>query len=96
MVYDASPNELIAVGVLGVVFYVIVLVSSCASIGLSISQSLSTKLFFSCLALMSIFELPRYIALCIDARYTFQAGYCLHYIAGMFFFCSYSVMCFQW
>ena len=96
MVYDASPDELIAVGVLGVVFYVIVLVSSCASIGLSVSKSLSTKLFFSCLALMSIFELPRFIALCIDARYTFQAGYCLHYIAGMFFFCSYSVVCFQW
>ena len=96
MVYEASPDEWIAVGVLGIVFFVIVFVCSCVSIGLSVSQSFSTKLFFSCLALMSIFELPWYIALCIEARYTFQAGYSLHYVAGMFFFCSYSVVCFQW
>lgn len=93
--YEPLPAEYRTVGLLGIFFYSIILISSLTSIYLGIKSN-STSLFFYSLASMAIFEYPRYFDMAINEDYTFIVGYCLHIVAGMFFFFSYCILCYQW
>mmetsp|Transcript_11281 Transcript_11281/g.18469 ORF Transcript_11281/g.18469 Transcript_11281/m.18469 type:complete len:350 (-) Transcript_11281:139-1188(-) len=95
MVYYPLHGEYIAVGVLGILLYSSILLSSVTALSLGIKSNV-TKLFFVCFILVAIFEYPRYFSLAIDGSYTSKTAYCFHIFAGNFFFVSFSIVCYQW
>mmetsp|Transcript_33248 Transcript_33248/g.48108 ORF Transcript_33248/g.48108 Transcript_33248/m.48108 type:complete len:482 (-) Transcript_33248:92-1537(-) len=56
----------------------------------------STKSYFTCIMIMSLFELPRYLFLAIQGSYTSRTAYCCHIVGGIFFFVAFSILCRQW
>ena len=100
-VYYPSPGEYLSIGIIGLFLYSIIITLSSLSLARLLSnnnnnKSKSTKRFFSCILVMALFELPRYILMIITRSYTSEIAYCCHIVAGFFFFLAFSIVCFQW
>jgi hypothetical protein len=93
--YYPPPQENVATGVIGILIFMFI-ASLCVTSILQGFKSLSTRQFFITMLVMSLFELPRYFDLAVDASYTSIACYCFHIVAGPFFFLGYSIVCWQW
>ena len=55
-----------------------------------------TQRIFSLLSFSSLFELPSYFVMVIQREYTDRTAYSFHILANMFYFASFSVLCFAW
>lgn len=45
---------------------------------------------------MALLEIPRYIDMCVEGKYASRTTYCLHILAGPFFFCGFSLVTYLW
>lgn len=93
--YYPPSQENVATGVIGILIFMLI-AGLCVTSILQGFKSQSTQQFFITILVMSIFELPRYFALAVDAQYTSVTCYCFHIVAGPFFFLGYSIVCWQW
>lgn len=95
MVHYAQSGEYVAVGVLGLLFYIVIFISALVTICFGIRSGI-TRLFFASLAVMSVLEYPRYIELFASGHYDSKVAYSIHILAGNFFFLAFSIVCQQW
>jgi len=93
--YYPLPQEYLATGIIGALFYCIILYFALLSGALGF-RSKSTRRFFAAVMIMSLLELPRFISLAVNQSYTSKITYSIHTIAGIFFFLAYSIVCRQW
>jgi hypothetical protein len=54
------------------------------------------KRIFSLLSLYALFELPMYFLFAVEREYTGRVVYIFHIISNLFYFASFSVLCFSW
>lgn len=54
------------------------------------------KRIFSLLSLYALFELPMYFFFAIEREYTGRIVYIFHILSNLFYFASFSVLCFSW
>jgi hypothetical protein len=82
--YHPLPGEFVATGVIGVLLYIVLIFLAASSFQMGI-KSKSTRRFFSCVICMSLLELPRFLIMAVQGKYTSRVGYCFHLLAGIFF-----------
>lgn len=94
--YEPLPDEYLATGIVGIILYSTVLGCAGYSLWMGGVQSKATQIFYACLVIMSILELPRFCQMTSSEAYDSKASYGVHILAGSFFFISFSVVCYQW
>jgi hypothetical protein len=92
---DDGPDTLVSIeiGVCGLILFLFTLIF-CILAFLCSRKHRFSKRIFGFAILMCLFELPRCIVLIIDGNYHSKISYVLHMIANLFFFMSFTFVCF--
>jgi hypothetical protein len=94
-VYRPLPQELLTVGVVGILLYSLVFFCAVTSLWRP-AQNWTVKLFFALLLVMAALEIPRYAEIAVTSSYVSQPSYALHILAGSVFFGAFGIVCYQW
>lgn len=93
--YNPSGFEYLVTGIIGTIIYIwlVGLVTLALSKGVRNSQ---TRAFFYLLLVMCLFEIPRYLTICIFEDYNSRMTYVCHIFASTIYFAAFSIVCSQW
>jgi hypothetical protein len=78
-------EELMAVGIIGIVLYFIVLFCALYS-SMHRSKSMEMKYFYASLGFLACFEFPRYFSMAITGKYDCVLCYAFHIVANFLYF----------
>jgi hypothetical protein len=90
--YGPNHNTYFLVGIIGTVIFIILSIWSIFSYTKSINRYVKF-MFMNCFV-STVFEIPRYVFLIKNEAYTNKIGYVLHMLASVFFFVSFSCVCY--
>lgn len=91
---DATSDEYIAVGVMGI--FIITALLGVTSFSMYTGMKPGTELFFLFSLSMCILEYPRYFTMAITNSYESKIAYSIHLTATIAFFASFSIVCRHW
>lgn len=89
-----SPDAAVSVEIGGTGIAIFGFLLFLIALSLITAKNKYSRLLFISSAIMSILEIPRYVALVVDRAYTCQTTYMFHLIGSVFFFLSFSFVCY--
>jgi hypothetical protein len=97
------PLETYFTGALGLLVYLSLIIACSYNIRqnmrlkrLNLKRNSSSQRFYLCILAMSLFELPRFIDMFVNMKYSNSLYYSMHCISNVFFFAAFSIICYQY